>query len=96
MIFSGYNREDGLGSGDLYMSYRDEKLGKNINSAFMDYYPFVGYRTMTLCFTSRRSAISEDLTFEAINPLIKALSKTESGMSVIYSVSIKDKLLERK
>lgn len=104
LIFSGYNREDGVGSGDLYISYRDEKnqwskaknMGNGINSRYMDYCPFVDNGTMTLYFTSRRSAVTSDHTLQSMDDLIKEINQTENGKSTIYSVSIKDLLLEHQ
>lgn len=50
LIFSSFGRSDGLGGGDLYISVKDqaghwqeaENLGKDINTSFLDYCPFVG------------------------------------------------------
>ena len=63
LIFSGFQREDGFGGGDLYISYRisdnvwtkAKNLGPEINSDKMDYCPFVDTKTNTLYFTSKRS-----------------------------------------
>jgi len=49
MIFGGWHRKDGVGSGDMYISFRSrdgilgkaKNLGKSVNSEYMDYCPFV-------------------------------------------------------
>ena len=66
IIFTAYQREDGFGSGDLYMSIKDsdgiwakaKNLGAEINSNKMDYCPYVDTKTNTLYFTSKRSEIN--------------------------------------
>ena len=66
ILFTAYQREDGFGSGDLYISYKisdstwtkAKNLGKEINSDKMDYCPFVDAKTNTLYFTSKRSEIN--------------------------------------
>lgn len=93
LIFSGYNREDGLGSGDLYIAYRDENgewskstnLGKGINSKYMDYCPFVDVQTQTLYFTSRRSEVSfKPGGFTHTDNLLRTLNKASNGQSRLY------------
>jgi hypothetical protein len=96
LIFSGYDREDGFGSGDLYISFRDEagkwgpsaNLGKEINSKYMDYCPFVDQISNTLYFTSKRSAIREVLDLKSIEDVKKELQRYENGQSRIYKVAI--------
>lgn len=95
IIFSGYNRNDGLGSGDLYISYQDENnqwkkavnLGDKINSRYMDYCPFVDSVSGTLYFTSRRSSFKEVNDFNAMEGVINEISKHENGLSRIYKTS---------
>ncbi len=92
IIFSGYNRGDGQGSGDLYISYKNEtntwgkatNLGKEINSKQMDYCPFVDSKTGILYFTSKRSVFSESNNFQSINDLLMEIDKSENGLSRIY------------
>mgnify|MGYP000365174584 CR=1 FL=1 len=96
IIFSGYNRKDGFGSGDLYISRRDEgtwssatNLGPDINSSAMDYCPFVDINSGTLYFTSRRSDVengdSKDMT-----SILTEINKYENGLSRIYKVAFKN------
>ncbi|WP_185154459.1 PD40 domain-containing protein [Fulvivirga sp. M361] len=96
LIFSGYNREDGLGSGDLYISFRDENqdwsvarnLGEGINSKYMDYCPFLDTSTMTLYFTSRRSAIRNVDSFRSLTAFMDEINRYENGLSRIYKISV--------
>ncbi|MDA0194547.1 MAG: hypothetical protein O2887_09735 [Bacteroidetes bacterium] len=100
MIFSGYNRADGIGSGDLYISFQDENqnwcaatnLGESINSKSMDYCPFVDLTSQTLFFTSRISAFSLVNDFQSIEDLSNEINQYENGLSRIYKVSVKEYL----
>ncbi len=91
LIFSGYNREDGIGSGDLYMSTKlkngdwgyAKNLGESINSDKMDYCPFIDFKTNTLYFTSKRSEI-EPKEYSSLEEYKTALNKFENGQSKIY------------
>lgn len=95
LIFTGYQKPEGLGSGDLYISYKNkngewltaENLGKEINSAQMDYCPLVNIKTRKLYFTSKRSHVKS--IFENnknINELLKEMNQYENGQSRIYTV----------
>ncbi len=94
LIFGAYKREDGYGSGDLYISYRSdngswsnsENLGMSINSKWMDYCPFVDTRTHTLYFTSKRIKENKRQGFDNIQLYLHELNKYENGMSRIYSI----------
>lgn len=96
IIFTGYNRTEGLGSGDLYISYKNEKgewekaknMGAEVNSPLMDYCPFYDAKTETLYFTSKRNATS-NLGFKTIEELEKEINKYENGLSRIYKLNIK-------
>ena len=96
LLFGSYNRKDGFGSGDLYISFKTEdqwtvakNLGDNINSDKMDYCPFVDTKTNTLYFTSKRDNTKvqqeKPLTTEE---LITELNKADNGSSRLYQVSI--------
>ncbi len=95
LIYSGYNREDGMGSGDLYISYRKQgdswsksrNLGPGVNSKQMDYCPFVDLRTNTLYFTSKRSQVSGQ-QFSSLEEFLEEIKKYENGFSRIYKTSI--------
>ncbi len=97
LIFSGYNRKDGVGSGDLYISFQTEQrtwtkavnLGAEINSDKMDYCPFVDLNTNTLFFTSKRSSLNgKPSEFSTILKFLDAMDKYENGLSRLYNVSI--------
>lgn len=101
IIFSGYNRADGLGSGDLYISYRNDNgawskarnLGPEINSDKMDYCPFVNIGTEMLYFTSKRSQLNYPKSgFNTVTELLSGMNSYENGQSRIYKVSIEGML----
>src|SRR5690606_16827895 len=66
LIFTKYNEKDGHGSGDLYISKKDQNgkwqkatnLGLPINSKYMEYCPFYDEDNQLLYFTSRRETIT--------------------------------------
>ena len=98
IIFTAYQREDGFGSGDLYMSIKDsdgiwvkaKNLGKEINSTKMDYCPFVDTKTNTLYFTSKRSEINNsNQGFSSLQNFLKDMKKYENGLSRIYKTTLK-------
>jgi hypothetical protein len=96
LLFSGYDRKDGAGSGDLYISFREENLnwgpslnlGIKINSKYMDYCPFVDHGNNTLYFTSKRSVLDRVLALKSIGDVLKELQRYENGQSRIYKVAI--------
>lgn len=96
LIFTGYNREGGLGSGDLYISYRDEKgnwesaknLGTIINSDAMDYCPYYDVTSKTLYFTSKRSNYGELIDLNDLEDFKSEILKYDNGFSRIYKVKI--------
>jgi hypothetical protein len=100
IIYSGYNRIDGFGSGDLYISFKDEEgnwsksknLGGEINSAQMDYCPYVDLNAGILYFTSRRSTINTKGRFDSVASLDQEINKYENGYSRIYKVPIASKI----
>ena len=98
ITFTAYQREDGFGSGDLYISYKNQNddwekaknLGKQINSAQMDYCPFVDTKTNTLYFTSKRTSLNKFTKhFSSIAKFLNALKRYDNGLSRIYKTSIK-------
>ena len=93
LIFTGYNRPDGLGSGDLYISFRESdntwtraaNLGDKFNSKFMDYCPLVDTKSQTLYFTSRRSDVEfPSAGFTGTEALLQELNKSSNGQSRLY------------
>jgi len=104
LLYTCYNRKDGFGSGDLYISYNKgndqwtnaRNLGEEINSGQMDYCPFVHVQEGVLYFTSKRSKI--ETNFESpqnINDLLNEMNKYENGQSRLYQVRV-DNLIEQE
>ena len=96
LIFTGYGREDGLGSGDLYISYHKadgswslaQNLGSAVNSDKMDYCPFVDMKNAILYFTSKRSQLEKHgKGFDSLISFLAEITKYENGLSRIYKVS---------
>ncbi len=96
MIFTGYNKPDGLGSGDLYISYHStdgtwsapKNMG-DVNSKQMDYCPFVDPNKKTLYFTSKRNYLktSFDKNLKT-EELLEEINLYQNGQSRIYSKNI--------
>lgn len=93
LIFSGYNRADGLGSADLYISLKKgnvwqmaTNMGSEVNSDKMDYCPFVDINSMTLYFTSKRSRIEAESSFKSLDELLKEIERYENGQSRLYKL----------
>jgi len=92
IIFGGWRRPDGLGSGDMYISKNidgewtsAENLGEEINSKYMEFCPFV--LNETLYFTSRRSSVKQkENGFKNAQELISEINKYDNGASRIYKV----------
>ncbi|MEE9431732.1 MAG: hypothetical protein V3V16_11865 [Melioribacteraceae bacterium] len=103
IIFSGYNRKDGLGSGDLYISYKNQNetwstsknLGNDINSKYMDYCPFIDITSSTLYFTSKRSFVNNN-SFNSVEDFLNETNKYENGLSRIYKVGIEKIITYKK
>ncbi len=95
LIFGGYNREDGQGSGDLYISFKNtlgewskaKPLPQPINSKQMDYCPFVDETNGTLYFTSRRVS-NPDGPIHTMQSLLQFLNSYENGNSRLYKINI--------
>ncbi len=94
LLYTKYNAAGGFGSGDLYLSKKDEQgnwqpaenLGNIINTVAMEYCPFYDEKTKTLYFTSRRNKLSPK-SFNTITELQEYLN-SENGLSKIYKVQI--------
>jgi hypothetical protein len=99
MIYTCYNRADGQGSGDLYISYRNGKswapaknMGADINSDKMDYCPFVDINTKTLYFTSKRLITPNLKSSVNIDGLTTLFNAYENGASRLYKTIIAQEL----
>lgn len=92
LIFSSFGRNDGLGGGDLYVSFkagekwtRARNLGVTVNSAKLDYCPFIHWSSNTFFFSSNRTGeLPDGKSLEAIR---KASVSTLNSMGNIYHVS---------
>ncbi|MGX1930364.1 hypothetical protein [Flagellimonas sp. 2504JD4-2] len=101
LLFGGYNREDGQGSGDIYISYKNSSgewskakpLPFGINSKYMDYCPFMDEDNNVLYFTSRRSQ-NPDGSIQSIDALSKFLDTYQNGNSRLYKAKIDINLLQ--
>ncbi|MGW9686144.1 hypothetical protein [Flagellimonas sp. 2504JD1-5] len=100
LLFGGYNREDGQGSGDIYISFKNQNgewskakpLPIGINSKYMDYCPFVDEDNNVLYFTSRRS-LNPDTPIQSIEVLSKFFDTYQNGNSRLYKAKINLKAL---
>lgn len=96
LIYTKYDAKDGFGSGDLYLSKKDEKgewqtaqnLGNTINTRYMEYCPFYDSQTETLYFTSRRNHLSPR-KFRNLKDYQSYISGSENGSSKIYKTRVK-------
>ena len=96
ILFSGWRRPDGIGSGDLYISKRVNgewqtatNLGETINSKQTDYCPFVNPATGTLYFTSRRTHVEKkDNGYTDTEELLKQINRYDNGASRIYKADV--------
>lgn len=93
IIFSGYQRPEGYGSGDLYVSYRQangtwgkaENLGPSINSSKLDFCPFVYGNALFYTQAAQGLAAPMDsaITLEKMQQL---LAQPDNGNNSIYWV----------
>ncbi|MEL6592476.1 MAG: exo-alpha-sialidase [Bacteroidota bacterium] len=93
LVYTAYAREDDMGRGDLYISFRTEdgrwtngqNLGPRVNTPFLDYCPFVSPDGSTLYFTSEKHVLEseypETLTYEQMRAL---LNDPQNGSGNIY------------
>lgn len=102
ILFGGYKRKDGLGSGDIYISFNNggkwsfaKNLGETINSKYMDYCPFVNWSTKTLYFTSKRSILKADKKLNNVD-FLNEVNSFNNGLSRVYKVDIGTLLNEIK
>ena len=96
IIYSKYNSKDGFGSGDLYISRKNENgewkpaenMGNIINTKYMEYCPFYDNKSNTLYFTSRRNNLSPK-KFTDIKQYQETITGSQNGSSKIYMCKIK-------
>ena len=96
VIFTGYARKDGMGSGDLYIARRDAQgnwlqavnMGAKVNSPNLDYCPFVSWDKKYLFFTSNKTSFKTPFTkVVSYTDLKKALMSAENGFDNIYWIN---------
>ncbi len=95
LAFSSFGRDDGLGGGDLYVSFRNDQgqfaqavhVGAPINSESLDFSPALSPDGQTFLFSSRRSSIPSvapvPRTYEELS---NALGSPGNGDLDIYLV----------
>ncbi len=98
LIFTSQRPKEGLGGGDLYISYRigdvwgKAELLAQVNSPFLDFCPFVDFNSNTFYFTSRRSAIKkhyqESLKLDQFLELYS--TGNPKGLNRIYSIDLSE------
>jgi hypothetical protein len=92
MIFSSYKRNDDMGGGDLYISAKKAghwlpavNMGPKINSAALDYSPFVSFDKKYFFFSSRRSLLKfMPGEMSTLKDVQKKLSGYGNGTEDIY------------
>lgn len=93
ILFSSYGRPDDMGGGDLYISHKDGKgnwmpvkhLPPPLNSASLDYCPFVSWDKQCLVFTSNRTNKSfKDGKVKNYQQLKEMLANPGNGWDDIY------------
>ncbi len=96
IIYTCYNRDDGYGSGDLYVSYKQKNgewsisknMGQKVNSNKMEYCPFVDTQNGILYFTSKRLKTTSFKEKQSIEDLKTIFYSYENGLSRLYKISI--------
>jgi hypothetical protein len=85
-----------MGGGDLYISYKDKggnwtkskNLGPKINSAGLDYCPYVNSKQNFFLFTSDRTAIQRNYDPKlTLDQFIEALSGIQNGKGNLYWIA---------
>jgi len=94
LVFVSYGRPDGLGDGDLYISFNREgawtkavNMGQGINSSALDFCPIVAPDGKYFFFTSERSFADKPLPRRmASQQWQKRLHSPHNGLGDIYRV----------
>ncbi|MTI19838.1 hypothetical protein E1176_02265 [Fulvivirga sp. RKSG066] len=94
IVFSSYGREDDLGGGDLYISYKNDQnqwqpaqhLSERINSKTLDYCPFVD-QDGRFYFTSSRALFEPSMSYQTLSQLHNTV---ENGLENIYFIAFSE------
>jgi hypothetical protein len=93
LAFGSFGREDGLGGGDLYISFKQEdgvfgtavNLGPEVNSSALDYCPALTPDGDAFLFSSRRTALADpSIEQRSYASIRRALRESGNGRSDIY------------
>lgn len=95
IVFSSYGRKDDLGGGDLYYSRKDKSgnwisaknLGSTINSAHLDYCPFIDLPRKNFYFTSDRVVLTKK-RLENIHEIETFSDEILNGYGNIYVIGL--------
>ncbi|WP_196885637.1 PD40 domain-containing protein [Aureivirga sp. CE67] len=101
LMYTIYKAPEGIGSGDLFISFKDERdefqkpihLKDLVNSDRMDYCPFYDINTQILYFTSKRNEVSAKKV-KNLSEFMDNVGKYENGLSRIYKIKIDLKKLK--
>lgn len=96
ILYTRYNSTDGFGSGDLYISRKNEdgewkraeNMGGVINTKYMEYCPFYDSQTNTLYFTSKVSNLLPG-KFRDLKQYLETITGSQNGLSKIYRCTLK-------
>lgn len=97
ILYTCYNKKGGLGSGDIYISYKKqndewslaENLGPEVNSVQMDYCPYVNSATGMMYYTSKRTTVKKQFErSQKLTEFLKEVNKYDNGQSRIYRIDI--------
>lgn len=96
LLFGGYNRKDGYGNGDIYISYKNKAgiweeavpLSPEINTKYMDYCPFVDEINNIIYFTSIRAPEVKG-GFKDLSAFEDYLNAYENGNSRLYKAPLR-------
>ncbi|MBK9107645.1 MAG: PD40 domain-containing protein [Saprospiraceae bacterium] len=100
IIYTKYNAAGGMGSGDLYISFRNSEgqwgvatnLGSSVNTKSMEYCPYYDEKNGILYFTSRRSQLAPK-KFRDLDDFQKTIQHSENGYSKIYKLKEASKFI---
>jgi Tol biopolymer transport system component len=96
LVFVSYGRPDGLGDGDLYISFRRDgawtkavNLGPKINSSALDFCPIVSPDGKYFFFTSERGFADQPLQARlTYAQFVKQIHGPRNGLGDIYHLDI--------